>query len=67
LFREQRTKRNAKRLHNCRKKAALKEEWIKNTPFAEDADEPFVPFIENAIINSFQAIRVFGKARLFFH
>jgi hypothetical protein len=49
--REQRTKRNAKRLHNRRKKAALKKERIKNTPFAEDADEPFVPFIENAIID----------------
>jgi hypothetical protein len=49
--REQRTKRNAKRLHNHRKKAALKKERIKNTPFAEDADKPFVPFIKNAIIN----------------
>jgi hypothetical protein len=29
------------------KKAALKKERIKNTPFAEDAYEPFVPFIEN--------------------
>jgi hypothetical protein len=50
-FRAQRTKRNSKRLHNRPKKAALKKELIKNTPFAEDADEPFVPFIENAIIN----------------
>jgi hypothetical protein len=49
--REQRTKRNAKRLHNRRKKAALKKERIKNTPFAEDADELFFPFIENVIID----------------
>jgi hypothetical protein len=49
--REQRTKQNAKRPHNRCKKAALKKERIKNTPFAEDADEPFVPFIENVIID----------------
>jgi hypothetical protein len=49
--RGQLTKHCAKRLHNRRKMAALKKERIKNTPFAEDADEPFVPFIENAIIN----------------
>jgi hypothetical protein len=49
--REQRTKRNAKRLHNRRKKAALRKERIKNTPFAEDADQPFVPFLENVIID----------------
>jgi hypothetical protein len=44
--REQRAKRNAKRVNNRRKKAALKKELIKNTPFAEDADEPFIPFID---------------------
>jgi hypothetical protein len=44
--REQRAKHNAKRLINRRKKAALKKELIKNTPFAEDADEPFNPFID---------------------
>jgi hypothetical protein len=49
--RKQRTKRNEKRLHNRRKRAALKKEVIVNTPFAEDADEPFVPFNENAIIS----------------
>jgi hypothetical protein len=49
--REQRTKRNAKRLHNRRQKASLRKERIKNTQFAEDADEPFVPFLENAIID----------------
>jgi hypothetical protein len=42
--RKQHTKRNAKRMHNCRKKAALKKERIKNTPFAADAGEPFAPF-----------------------
>jgi hypothetical protein len=49
--REQRTKWNAKRLHNRRKRAAVRKELIENTPFAEDAGEHFVPFIENAIIN----------------
>jgi hypothetical protein len=49
--RTQHTKRNAKRLHNRQKRAALRKELIENTPFAEDADKPFVPFIENAIIN----------------
>jgi hypothetical protein len=49
--REQRTKRNTKRLHNRRKKAALKKELIENAPFTEDSDEPFVPFIENVLIN----------------
>jgi hypothetical protein len=49
--REQRTKRNAKRLHNRRKRAAVRKELIENTPFAEDADKRFVPFIENDIIN----------------
>jgi hypothetical protein len=44
--REQRAKCNAKRVNNRRKKAALKKELIKNTPFAEDADEPFIPFID---------------------
>jgi hypothetical protein len=44
--REQRAKCNAKRLLNCRKKAAIKKERIKNTPFAEDADDPFIPFID---------------------
>jgi hypothetical protein len=39
----QRTKHNAKRLHNRRKKAALRKERIKNTPFAEDANKRFVP------------------------
>jgi hypothetical protein len=49
--REKHTKWNAKRLHNRRKKAALKKERIKISPFAEDADKPFVPFIENVIID----------------
>jgi hypothetical protein len=49
--RAQHTKHNAKCLHNRRKKAALKKERIKNMPFSEDADKPFAPFIENAIIN----------------
>jgi hypothetical protein len=49
--REQRTKRKAKRLHNRRKRAAVRKELIENTPFAEDAGEHSVPFIENAIIN----------------
>jgi hypothetical protein len=44
--REQRAKRNAKRLLNRRKKAAIKKELIRNTPFAEDAEDPFVPFID---------------------
>jgi hypothetical protein len=44
--REQRAKRNAKRLLNRRKKAALKKELIRNTPFAEDTDDPFIPFID---------------------
>jgi hypothetical protein len=35
-----------KRVINRRKKAALKKELIKNTPFAEDADKPFIPFID---------------------
>jgi hypothetical protein len=48
---EQRAKRNAKRLINRRKKAALKKELIKNTPFAEDADKPFIPFIDPIISN----------------
>jgi hypothetical protein len=43
---KQRAKRNAKSLLNCRKKAALKKELIKNTPFAEDANNPFIPFID---------------------
>jgi hypothetical protein len=47
----QRTKRNAKRLHNCRKRAAVRKELIDNTPFAEDTGEGFVPFSENDIIN----------------
>jgi hypothetical protein len=47
----QRTKRNAKRLHNCRKRAAVRKVLIENTPFAEDTGECFVPFIENDIIN----------------
>jgi hypothetical protein len=42
-------KRNAKCLHSRRKRAALKKERIKNTSFAEDADKPFVSFIENFI------------------
>jgi hypothetical protein len=44
--RDQRAKRNAKCVNNRRKKAALKKELIKNTPFAKDADEPFIPFID---------------------
>jgi hypothetical protein len=39
----------AKRLHNRRKKAALRKERIKSTPFAKDADNPFVPFIVTSI------------------
>jgi hypothetical protein len=49
--RAQRTKHNAKRLHICRKRAAVRKEIIENTPFAEDAGERFVPFIKNDIIN----------------
>jgi hypothetical protein len=45
-IREQRAKRNAKRLLNRRKRAAIKKERIENTPFAEDADDPFIPFID---------------------
>jgi hypothetical protein len=44
--RKQRAKCNEKCLLNRRKKAALKKELIRNTPFAEDADDPFVPFID---------------------
>jgi hypothetical protein len=44
--REQRAKGNAKRLLNRGKKAAIKKERIKNTPFAEDADDPFILFID---------------------
>jgi hypothetical protein len=44
--REQRAKCNAKRVINRCKKAALKKELIKNTPFATDADKPFIPFID---------------------
>jgi hypothetical protein len=44
--RKQRAKRNAKRLLNRRKKPALKKELIRNTPFAEAADDPFVSFID---------------------
>jgi hypothetical protein len=50
--REKRTKRNAKRLHNRRKRAALKKELIENTPFAEDAGERFVPVTQSAIIHN---------------
>jgi hypothetical protein len=35
-----------KRVINWRKKAAVKKELIKNTPFAEDADKPFIPSID---------------------
>jgi hypothetical protein len=42
-------KRNAKHLHNRRKRAAIRKELIENTPFAEDAGERFVPFIKNKI------------------
>lgn len=48
--RKQRAKRNAKRLLNRRKKAALKKERMKNTPFAEHADDPFIPFVETVTI-----------------
>jgi hypothetical protein len=33
------------------KRAAVRKELIENTPFAEDADEHFDPFIGNVIIN----------------
>jgi hypothetical protein len=55
--RAQGTKRNAKLLHNCRKRAAVREELIKNTPFAEDVGERFVPFIKNDIINKGPVVR----------
>jgi hypothetical protein len=48
----QHTKRNAKRLHNCRKRAAIRKELIKNTPFAEDTGKRFVPVFKTAIINN---------------
>jgi hypothetical protein len=63
--RAQRTKRNAKCQHNCRKKDALRKERIKNTPFAEDVDEPFVSFIENVVSDNFFATIENNKVEFF--
>ena len=63
--RKQRAKRNEKRLTNRRKKAALKKERIKATPFAEDADEPFVPLIET-VINNEQSKEILNDEEAFF-
>jgi hypothetical protein len=62
---EQRAKRNAKRLINRCKKAALKKERIKNTPFAVDADEPFVPFID-PIFNKQESAKIASNEVEFF-
>jgi hypothetical protein len=51
LVRKQRAKRNTERLLNHHKKAAKKER-IKNTPFTEDADDPFVPFIIKTVTSN---------------